>query len=162
MKKPTAVIFDRDGTLASVEYVAPKDRSSESWRQFNAAMIFDAPVRRVRAWAEQAYGRCKVIIVSGRMMGDNPYDYRRRYLMEQWLNKHGIPYDYLYMRRGGDFRIDSVVKAEIYEHHIEPYFDIEYVVDDRPQVVEMWRSYGLHVYPVVDPGILPPICRRYP
>lgn len=155
--KKLAVIFDRDGTLASVKYIAPTDRSPESWQQFNSAMIFDAPVPAVvnllRSVAQFAW----IIVVSGRMMGDQPYDFRRRYLMEQWLNKHDITYHYLYMRRGGDYRIDSVVKAEIYEKYIEPHFVPLFVVDDRPQVVEMWRSKGLQVVQVEDPDILPRI-----
>ena len=32
---------------------------------------------------------------------------------------------------------------EIFENDIRPYYNIDYVLDDRNQVVEMWRSIGL-------------------
>lgn len=159
MKEP-AVIFDRDGTLASVSYIAPIDKTPESWQQFNAAMIFDAPVPDVVHLAKVMHPVAKILVVSGRMSGDSPYDLRRRYLMENWLNKNDIPWDFLYMRLGGDYRIDSVVKAEIYDNYIEPNFDVKFVLDDRPQVIEMWESKGLVVFPAKDPGIMPTIARE--
>lgn len=158
MKEP-AVIFDRDGTLASVSYIAPQDRDAESWRQYNAAMIFDAPAPGIVHLARVMHMAATIIVVSGRMMGESRYDFRRRYLMEQWLSKHKIPCDELHMRRGGDYRIDSVVKAEIYEKYIAPRFDVIFVIDDRPQVIAMWESKGLVVYPAKDPGLLPMIAR---
>ena len=39
-------------------------------------------------------------------------------------------------------------------------FDVRYVIDDRPQVCDIWRELGLRVMQVVDPGIEPPIARK--
>jgi hypothetical protein len=47
------------------------------------------------------------------------------------------------MREAGDSRKDSIVKQELYEKHIEPSYDVFVVLDDRNQVVDMWRSLGL-------------------
>jgi hypothetical protein len=47
------------------------------------------------------------------------------------------------MRKYGDFRQDSIVKQEIYEQLIAPDYDILCVLDDRQQVVDMWREIGL-------------------
>ena len=44
------------------------------------------------------------------------------------------------MRKTGDNRKDSIIKREIFENDIRPYYNIDYVLDDRNQVVEMWRS----------------------
>lgn len=158
--KPKAIILDRDGTLASVKYIAPVTGDNDAWRQYNAAMIFDAPVPRVQRFAQLCYaiGFC-IIVVSGRMEGDYPGDRRRLFLMDDWLWKHDIPRDALFMREGGDTRLDSIVKAEIYEQKIEPYWDVVAVVDDRQAVINMWKSKGLKVIAVTDPGILPPIVR---
>lgn len=49
----------------------------------------------------------------------------------------------LYMRRTGDMRKDSVVKAELFEKHVRYNYNILFVLDDRDQVVELWRSIGL-------------------
>jgi len=70
---------------------------------------------------------------------------------EDWLLTHEIPYQYLFMRATGDSRRDSIVKEEIYRNHIEPNFDVEGVLDDRKQVVDMWRSIGLKCLQV-EPG----------
>jgi hypothetical protein len=47
------------------------------------------------------------------------------------------------MREAGDSRKDSIVKQELYERHIKPSYDVFVVLDDRNQVVDMWRSLGL-------------------
>lgn len=157
MYKQPAVIFDRDGTLASVAYVAPKDRSDASWAAFNAALPFDAPVPQVAALLRSIRPGVARIMVSGRMEGDWPGDRRRRIAMIDWLVKHELPIDALIMREGGDTRHDSVVKRELYERFIFPKYDVRYVIDDRPQVIDMWRELGFTVLKVTDPNILPRI-----
>lgn len=157
MKKQPAVIFDRDGTLASVAYCAPTDRSKGSWENYNAALRFDAPVPHVAALLRSVRPGVTRIMTSGRAEGDWPGDRRRRFAMQDWLHKHQLPIDVLLMREGGDTRRDSIVKAEMYREMIEPHYDVRFVVDDRPQVVEQWRALGLKVLAVRDPGLAPPI-----
>jgi hypothetical protein len=140
-----------------VSYIAPADKSSWAWQQYNAAMPFDAVVPRVAALLRSVRPDVTRIMVSGRAEGDWPGDRRRRFLMEDWITKWDLPIDALYMREGGDQRVDSTVKTEMYRTLIEPFFDVRCVVDDRPQVVAAWRALGLHVIQVTDPGILPPI-----
>lgn len=60
-----------------------------------------------------------------------------------WLSMHCPPFIKLYMRKSGDFRMDAEVKKEIYETHIKPNHDVLCVLDDRNQVVDMWRELGL-------------------
>jgi hypothetical protein len=80
-------------------------------------------------------------LVSGR-----PDNYER-YTVE-WLEKHNILYDDLFMRRAGDYRADTIVKEEIYRNFIEPYYRVSVVVDDRKSVIETWRALGLTVIDV--------------
>ena len=47
------------------------------------------------------------------------------------------------MRPHDDFRKDDVIKAEIYEKEILPYYHVLFVVEDRKSVVEMWREKGV-------------------
>lgn len=160
MRTP-AVIFDRDGTLASVAYCAPSDRSDASWAAYNAALPFDAPVPHVAALLRSIRPGVVRIMTSGRAAGDYRGDTRRRSLMVAWLRKHDLPIDVLIMRKGGDQRRDSIVKREMYDDLIAPRFDVRYVVDDRQQVVDMWRDdLGLPVLQVVDPDILPAIAQQ--
>jgi len=155
--RPPAVIFDRDGTLASVDYVRPSDRDNASWDAFNAALPFDAPVPEVAGLLRSIRPGVVRIMTSGRAAGDYPGGRHRLFQMKDWIAKHDLPLDVLHMRDGGDMRRDSIVKAEMYRDLIEPFYDVRFVVDDRPQVVDMWRDLGLRVLAVKDPALMPPI-----
>lgn len=164
MNKQRALVVDRDGTLASVAYCAPTDQNNVSWMSYNAALPFDAVVpsvlQMVIDW-KAANPTGAVVMVSGRAAGDYKGDIRRFHLMWAWINKHYLPIDRLFMRRGGDQRRDSIVKQEILDQHLRPQFDIDYVIDDRQQVVDMWRANGLTVVQVIDPGIPPGIATQW-
>tara|TARA_R110002020_G_scaffold227539_13_gene438195 strand:+ start:10087 stop:10632 length:546 start_codon:yes stop_codon:yes gene_type:complete len=54
----------------------------------------------------------------------------------------------LYMREEGDNRKDSIVKREMYEEYIKPHYNVKLVLDDRNQVVDMWRELGLPCWQV--------------
>jgi hypothetical protein len=43
------------------------------------------------------------------------------------------------MRKNNDQRKDSIIKFELFENHIKDKYYVELVVDDRQQVVDMWR-----------------------
>lgn len=47
------------------------------------------------------------------------------------------------MRPEGDKRKDSIVKAELFDKHIKDNYAVDFVLDDRNQVVKMWRDMGL-------------------
>ena len=68
-----------------------------------------------------------------------------------WLRKYKVGFDDFYIRKTGDFRKDNIIKSEIYMDHIRPKYNVMYVIDDRDQVVDMWRSLGLRVLQVA-PG----------
>lgn len=156
MNKAPAVIFDRDGTLASVDWCSPKDRkNNEEWARFNALLPFDPVVPEVAALLRSIRPGVIRIMTSGRMRGDHEWDYKRWAQVRTWLDKNDLPIDLLYMRAGGDFRKDTVVKEEIYRKFIEPYYDVIYAVDDRPEVCDLWESLGIPVLRVKDPCLSP-------
>lgn len=159
--KPTAVIFDRDGTLASI-HNGPTDRSKQSWTAYNAALPFDAVVPEIAALLRAVKPGVVRIMVSGRMEGDWPGDRRRRFTMLDWIEKYDLPIDLLKMRPGGDQRRDSVVKEEILLNEILPYYNPILAIDDRKEVADVWEAYGLHVIRVKNPGTLPPIAFQAP
>ena len=47
-------------------------------------------------------------------------------------------------------RKDSVVKQEMFMAHIAMKYNVLYVLDDRNQVVQLWRSLGLKCLQVAD------------
>jgi len=133
---PQAVICDIDGTLAILNGRNPYDASD---------CINDTenkPVASLLRVLKESRPDIPIILVSGR-------EHRYMKQTEEWLKKQNIPYDYLYMRSTGDNRKDAIVKQEIYERHIKPNYNVWFVIDDRKQVVEMWRDkLGLTVFQV--------------
>jgi len=131
MGKPKVVICDLDGTLSLFE---KEDKSKPHYRNpYNASTCDKDLLNEVVAGIIK--DKC-VILVSGR-----EGKYREPTL--KFLENNGINYFRLFMRKTGDNRKDSIVKQEIYENCIKNSYDVEYVLDDRNQVVEMWRSLGL-------------------
>ena len=61
----------------------------------------------------------------------------------EWLEKYGVTYIELHMRKEGDIRKDNTIKEEMYNEFVKGKYNIEFVLDDRDQVVEFWRSQGL-------------------
>ena len=60
---------------------------------------------------------------------------------EQWLGINTA----IYFREAYDYREDYIIKKEIYYNNIKSDYDILFVVDDRKQVVDMWRGLNLTV-----------------
>ena len=58
----------------------------------------------------------------------------------RWLAKHEISYDLLQMRPVKDTRKDSIFKRELYDKYIADQYRVEFILDDRNQVVNMWRD----------------------
>jgi len=134
--KAKAVIFDMDGTLAFLNGRSPYDAST-----CENDLVNEPVAQLARFYALQEYA---ILIVSGR---ENKY----REQTEGWLATNDIPYNYLFMRKTGDNRKDSIVKKEIFENDINPFYNIEVVVDDRKAVVSMWRNeLGLTVFQVAE------------
>lgn len=69
-----------------------------------------------------------------------------------WITQHVNPESdwYLHMRKAGDGRRDSIVKAEMFDSDIATNFNVLGVFDDRQQVVDMWRDKGLTVFQVAE------------
>lgn len=162
-RKKSAIVCDLDGTLASCEWrrhhVEIKYNNDGSidrhknWPAFFDGIPQDSPVPRI-VQLLNTYRRSgfQIVLVSAR-----PDSYR--YHTEWWLMEHDIQYDYLFMRDATDHRRDYIVKEEIYKVSLLPRFHIYLVIDDRPSVVEFWKSNLLPVEQVYDPN-LPPILRK--
>jgi predicted kinase len=122
---PKAIICDLDGTLALIGDRDPYDASKSDEDGLNEAV---ASV--LKLFALNGY---KIILLSGRE------DIFREPTV-RFLTKFAIPYHHLWMRRTKDFRKDAVIKREIFDREIGGKYYVEFVLDDRDQVVAMWRQ----------------------
>jgi predicted kinase len=136
---PEAIIVDIDGTLAHMNGRGPYED-----HLVHTDTVDEVVRDHVAGW-RALHPRGVVIIMSGRDEG------RARAVTEAWLSAHGISHEYLFMRPAGDKRNDAIVKAELFEEHVEPYFNVKYTLDDRDRVVEMWRAKGIKCLQV-EPG----------
>ncbi|MDO4881070.1 MAG: AAA family ATPase [Capnocytophaga sp.] len=122
---PKAIICDLDGTLSLLNGRNPYDASTCD------KDLLNTPVARALAMAKaQGY---KIILLSGR---ESAY----REPTERFLTIYHIDYDLLIMRNTNDFRKDNIIKREIFEREIQGKYFIEFILDDRDQVVNMWRE----------------------
>ncbi|MGH3924041.1 MAG: DNA polymerase beta superfamily protein [Pseudonocardiaceae bacterium] len=70
---------------------------------------------------------------------------------ETWLRRHlALGSVELYMRAAGDNRPDHVVKLELFDRHVRDRYDVRVVIDDRTQVIKLWRNLGLVALQVAD------------
>lgn len=132
-----AVLVDIDGTLA----IRTGDRSPFDWSRVGE----DDPNPPVIELVQiiRAAGQHRIILMSGR-------DESCRTQTEMWLDAQQVPFDELYMRPEKDNRKDSIVKEELYRKHVDGRYDVAFIVDDRNQVVAMWRSLGLSCFQVAE------------
>lgn len=143
LNKKDAIIVDLDGTMCDTSH-RQHLVDAKKWDEFYEALDHD-PINQWCddvVWAVQNEMRWKIIYVSGR-----PEKYRKKtvaWFTEKWGVEVGQDEDFkLFMRKDGDFRQDAIIKKEIYQNHIEPFFNVKLCIDDRKQVVDMWRSLGL-------------------
>ena len=126
---PHAIICDLDGTLALLNGRNPYDAST-------AAMdLLNKPIADI---LKRYQFDCHIILVSGRKS-----IYKGQTTV--FLVKHDLITEKtkLYMRGADDNRKDAIVKKEIYDRYIKDKYYVKFVLDDRDQVVEMWRKEGL-------------------
>ena len=121
---PAAILCDLDGTLAIIH-----DRSPFDAKRCETDLL-NIPIAEILKTYYQK--GVKIILISGR-------DDNARIQTMNWLSYNKIPYNALYMRTSSDMRKDAIVKKELYLKHIKEQFYVQFVLDDRNQVVDLWR-----------------------
>jgi hypothetical protein len=121
---PSAILCDLDGTLAIIHNRSPFDA-----QRCEMDLLNEPIAEIVKNYASLGV---KIILMSGR-------DEAARRPTMNWLAYNKIPFDALFMRATGDARKDSVVKKELYEAHVKGQFLVKFILDDRNQVVDLWR-----------------------
>ena len=144
--RPPAVIVDVDGTLvdvSGVRHYVLEDPRRKDFHHFHLAAMFCPPIASTVALVRALWGSgVTVYIVTAR---------KRRWLRhtQDWLWKHSIGYDALFMRADDDDRRDVLVKADILDDILTRH-DVVLAVDDNPAVIALWQERGIPT--VIVPG----------
>ena len=128
---PRAFICDVDGTIAEHEGL----RGHFDYTKVSG----DRPVYHIIHIVQALInnGGWMPIFVSGRE------EYSRSDTFD-WISAYvGYMPNKLLMRPDNDYRKDYLVKKEIFFRDIAPHYWVEFAIDDRRQVADMWREIGL-------------------
>lgn len=139
--KDEAVICDLDGTLCNVDHrlhhVRKPEGEKKNWKAFFDELVNDTPnqwcATIIHSFVDLS--RLEVVFASGR-----PDDHERN--TKNWLDSYGFPTNNLYMRCRGDHRQDYIAKEIILDFEILTRFKPLFFIDDRKQVVDLWRNRG--------------------
>lgn len=127
--RPEAFLCDLDGTLADFHKTrGPYDINVED----------DEPIEVIIRIVNALYkGGYDVVFMSGRKEA-------ARGGTQAWLDAWTEVKSYeLFMRADDDNRSDNLIKADLFDEYVRDYYDVKFVLDDRNQVVDMWRRMGL-------------------
>jgi len=140
------IIVDLDGTLCDCSHRQHHVQGKpKNWDAFYAGVIADEPNEAVFRVVERLRHKYEIIFCTGR-----PERCRRD--TAEWLvtNLSFLSDDYtLLMRKDGDYRADYIVKQEMLDTHIDKE-RVLFVLEDRKQVVDMWRANGLTCFQVAE------------
>ena len=127
---PPAILVDMDGTLCHRDGFT--DRDPHDWSRASEDgldLVVSDIVQRFSA-------DHTIIIFTARPAASE-------LICRNWLKRHKVPFDHIFTRKDNDFREDSIVKWEMFQDHVEDHWSVQFVMDDRQRVVDMWRSKGL-------------------
>ena len=152
MKK--VIIVDLDGTIANIDKrrsLSKKADNKMDWEKFfNPSNIKkDKPNTPVIKLLRLMCNEYQIVITSGRSD-------RTKAVTIEWLSDNDVPYDRIYMRRDKDYKPDTLLKERMLKEKVLPSHcendmgNIEFVLDDRDAVVQMWRKLGLTCFQVAE------------
>lgn len=133
---PEVIICDIDGTIALMNGRSPYefDKVHTDVPNFPVSSLVDILTNLDH----------RVIFLSGR--GEESREQTTNWL---W-NELGYEPE-LYMRAAGDMRPDWIIKHELFQEHVADKYSVWFVLDDRDQVVDLWRrKLGLPTFQVAD------------
>ncbi len=145
MKK--AIIVDLDGTLCNIyhrkKYIDGSlgkkdwDKFYEKCSEDNINLWCSLIIKSVQDVYESNEETFCIFFITGR-----PEKYRN--ITNEWLDFYMRGRNInLFMRPDNDFTKDSIIKKNIFEKQIKGKYDVLFAIDDRQQVVDMWREEGL-------------------
>jgi uncharacterized HAD superfamily protein len=135
--RPTAYIFDVDGTLANVDpYLHLVRGSNRDYDAFHEASIDALPnIDVVEMLNDAVSDGHAILIVTSRKD-------KWRGLTSMWLARNNLRSHALFMRSDEDDRPDYEVKKDILDK-IDKHWNVVHAVDDNPNVIRLWEDHKI-------------------
>ena len=131
-----AIIVDLDGTLVKV--------GNRSYFDASTADKVDTPVPHIVDLVQRYMnGNVYVFFVTGRSTKGDGKDATYRQLSNIFPKFESMVFRNrasLHMRKDGDFRKDTLFKGEIYKNFIKGKFNVLFALEDRKQMVDLYRN----------------------
>jgi predicted kinase len=133
------ILIDVDGTLSKRgdRGIYDFEKSIDDDYYFQTRFLLEL-IADQNKWQNPIVPSLRLIVFSGR-------EDKFQAVTEAWLKKSHIPYDEIHMRKTEDKRPDYIVKQELYDTIIKDKYNVFFVLDDRKQVIDMWKRNGLYV-----------------
>lgn len=130
--KPKAVIIDVDGTIAEMN-----GRKPYEWDKVDTDKPRYDIIAMIHGLTDSM--NLKPVFLSGRdsICSHKTYLWIKSYVFD---GSEDFP---LFMRSIKDHRPDYVVKEKLFWEHVAPEYDVVSAIDDRPQVLRLWRELGI-------------------
>lgn len=137
--KLKAIIIDIDDTLSNAGHRRKHIESEpRNWERFFQGMQYD-PVNLHIKKVMDSYDS-EIILLTGRIM-------QYKDITEKWLNDNDIKYSLLIMKPNEIKYInDFMFKEQVYKKQISRQYNVEYAIDDRQVVREMFEALNVKCY----------------
>jgi hypothetical protein len=150
-----AIIVDIDGTVANGTHRQHHlNGAKRDWKSFFEAQHADLVYEEVRFIVQAVFKTTEAHVF---FCTARPSQYYQ--MTNEWLIKHRIPYSTLMMRESGDGRDDTDVKYDMLQLIRSAGFKVILAIDDRPQVINMWRRNDVPVLQVMPVTWQKDMCR---
>ena len=127
-EKPDCIVIDLDGTVALHRNRLPFD-----WDKLGTDFFDPRMHHLIMTYVKTGV---KLIFLTGRPESV-------RLATENWIDSN-LQTDYeLIMRPVNEYRSGEIVKKELWEKYVEPYYNTICVFEDSNKCVNMWRELGL-------------------
>ena len=135
--KPTANIYDVDGTLANVDpYLHLVRGSDRDYNAFHEASIDALPnINVIEMLNNSVSDGHSILVVTSRKE-------KYRGLTSMWLAKNNIRSHGLFMRADNDNRPDYEAKKDMLDK-ITQLWDVTHAIDDNPNVIRLWEDNNI-------------------
>ena len=125
-KLPPTILVDIDGTLA----LKSPERDIYDYTKVHLDIPNPSVSHLITQLASHGW---HITVMSGRSE-----DCREE--TQGWLDRNVAPNLPLYMRPSKDHRPDWIIKYELFQQHVANRYHVRFVLDDRDQVITLWRD----------------------